>query len=248
MVLTSIEKTYRRGAPGYEEARRATVWNGLLPDRFPDVIVQAHDTDDVVAALRYARDNGHKVGVRSGGHSWAASHLRDGGLLLDVSRLDHCTVDTAADDCGRRAGQDRQRLRDRTRLARALLPFGSLRGHSPRRLSSAGWIRLEQSGDRPGMRERARARGRHRRRRTDLLRPREPPRHVLGRPRRGTGFLRCGHVLQTADSPAAGGGGHLPVHVPDRVRRRGITPGDAKSVPRSTSGSSSKSSPRAPIR
>ena len=93
MVLLSVEKKFFRGAEGYELARRATVWNGLLPDRFPDVIVQAHDTDDVVAAIRYARANGHKVGVRSGGHSWAASHLRDGGLLLDVSRLDHCTVD-----------------------------------------------------------------------------------------------------------------------------------------------------------
>ncbi|MDT5332519.1 MAG: hypothetical protein QOF31_3816, partial [Mycobacterium sp.] len=93
MVLLSVEKYYFRGTEGYEDARRATVWNGLLPDRFPDVIVQAHDTDDVVAAIRYARANGHKVGVRSGGHSWAASHLRDGGLLLDVSRLDHCTVD-----------------------------------------------------------------------------------------------------------------------------------------------------------
>lgn len=70
------------------------MWNGLLPDRFPDVIVQARDTDDVIAAIRYARNNGHHVGVRSGGHSWAASHLRDGGLLLDVSRLDHMTLDT----------------------------------------------------------------------------------------------------------------------------------------------------------
>src|SRR6476620_1713331 len=93
MVLLSVEKYYFRGAEGYETARRATVWNGLLPDRFPDVIVQAHDTDDVVAAIRYARANGHKVGVRACGHSWAASHLRDGGMLLDVSRLDHGTVE-----------------------------------------------------------------------------------------------------------------------------------------------------------
>ncbi len=64
-----------------------------MPERFPDVIVQARDTDDVVAAIRYARANGHHVGVCSGGRSWAASHLRDGGLLLDVSRLDHCTVE-----------------------------------------------------------------------------------------------------------------------------------------------------------
>jgi FAD/FMN-containing dehydrogenase len=93
MVSLSVERNYFRGAAGYEEARRSTVWNGLLPDRFPDVIVQACDVDDVVAALRYARANGHRVGIRSGGHSWAASHLRDGGLLLDVSRLDHCVVD-----------------------------------------------------------------------------------------------------------------------------------------------------------
>lgn len=94
MVLLSGENSFFRAAAGYEAARRETVWNGLVPERFPDVIVQAHDTDQVVAAIRYARANGHHVGVRSGGHSWAASHLRDGGLLLDVSRLDHCTVDT----------------------------------------------------------------------------------------------------------------------------------------------------------
>jgi FAD/FMN-containing dehydrogenase len=94
MVLLSAEHKFYRGAHGYETARRETVWNGLLPDRFPDVIVQARDTDDVVAAIRYARANADKVGIRSGGHSWAASHLRDGGLLLDVSRLDHCSVDT----------------------------------------------------------------------------------------------------------------------------------------------------------
>ena len=122
MILLSAEKNFFRGAAGYEAARRATVWNGLLPERFPDVIVQASDTDDVVAALRYARANGHHVGVRSGGHSWTASHLRDGGLLLDVSRLDHCTVDPDRMIADVGPGQSRQRLCDRTGLARAVLP------------------------------------------------------------------------------------------------------------------------------
>jgi FAD/FMN-containing dehydrogenase len=94
MVLRTTERKFFRGAEEYETARRATVWNGLVPDRFPDVIVQARDAADVITAIRYARSTGHQVGVRSGGHSWAASHLRDGGLLLDVSRLDHCVVDT----------------------------------------------------------------------------------------------------------------------------------------------------------
>lgn len=94
MALLSAERIYYRGEDGYEAARRQTVWNNLLPERFPDVIVQACDADDVIAAVRYARAHGQRVGVRSGGHSWVGSHLRDGGVLLDVSRLDHCSVDT----------------------------------------------------------------------------------------------------------------------------------------------------------
>ncbi|BBY07271.1 FAD-binding oxidoreductase [Mycobacterium noviomagense] len=93
MTCLPAEKTFFRGAAGYELARRQTVWNGIVPERFPDVIVQARDADDVVAAIRYARDHDHQVGVRSGGHNWSASHLRDEGMLLDVSRLDHCSVD-----------------------------------------------------------------------------------------------------------------------------------------------------------
>lgn len=93
MTLLTKRHTFFRGEAGYEAARLDTVWNGLVPERFPDVIVQAQDADDVVSALHYARANGHRVGVCSGGRSWVANHLRDGGLLLDVSRLDHCSVD-----------------------------------------------------------------------------------------------------------------------------------------------------------
>ena len=93
MAVLITERTFFRGAADYETARLDTVWNGLVPERFPDVIVQALDAGDVVKALRYARANGHRVGVCSGGRSWVANHLRDGGLLLDVSRLDHCSVD-----------------------------------------------------------------------------------------------------------------------------------------------------------
>ncbi|HXO25384.1 MAG TPA: FAD-binding oxidoreductase [Streptosporangiaceae bacterium] len=96
MALLTAKRFFHRGVDGYEAARRETVWNSLIPQRFPEVIVQACDTEDVVAAIRYARAQGYQVGVRSGGHSWNASHLRDGGMLLDVSRLDHRDVDTDA--------------------------------------------------------------------------------------------------------------------------------------------------------
>ena len=94
--MTSLREKqfFYRGTDEYEAARRATVWNSILPDRFPAVIMQARDAKDVVAAVGHAQAQGYRVGVRSGGHSWNASHLRDGGMLLDVSRLDHCSVDT----------------------------------------------------------------------------------------------------------------------------------------------------------
>jgi FAD/FMN-containing dehydrogenase len=100
---------FHRGDEGYEDARRATVWNARVPDRFPDLVVQASSVEDVVAAVRYAAAHGLRVGVRSGGHSWAANHLRDGGLLLDVSRLDATTIDpdamTAVVGPGRRGSE-----------------------------------------------------------------------------------------------------------------------------------------------
>lgn len=88
-----MTRELRRGEAGYEEARRAAVWNARLPSRYPDVIVQAKNVYDVVAAIRLAKRERLRVGVRSGGHSWAANHVRDGGLLLDVSAMNEVTVD-----------------------------------------------------------------------------------------------------------------------------------------------------------
>jgi FAD/FMN-containing dehydrogenase len=86
----------RRGEDRYEEARRDAVWNARTPPRFPDLIVQAESAGDLVAAVRLAQAEGMKIGVRSGGHSWAGNHVRDGGMLLDVSRLDAVSIDTGA--------------------------------------------------------------------------------------------------------------------------------------------------------
>ncbi|MCV7177067.1 FAD-binding oxidoreductase [Mycolicibacterium sphagni] len=88
-----VGRHFFRGDPGYEAARCAAVWNGRTPHRYPDVVVQAVDADEVASAVRFARAEGHHIGVRSGGHSWAGNHLRDGGMLLDVSRLARCTID-----------------------------------------------------------------------------------------------------------------------------------------------------------
>lgn len=57
---------FQRDEEGYEDARRATCWNARTPDRYPDLVVQAVTDADVVAAVRAARDQGMKIGVRSG--------------------------------------------------------------------------------------------------------------------------------------------------------------------------------------
>ncbi len=76
-----------KGQADYEAARTSTVWNVLIPDRYPDVIVQAESADDVIQAVRGARDAGRQVTVCSGGHSWAGHHVRDGVTLIDLSRM-----------------------------------------------------------------------------------------------------------------------------------------------------------------
>jgi FAD/FMN-containing dehydrogenase len=89
-------RLFTKGQTGYEEARRGAVWNALTPDRYPEHILQAASENDCVAAVRLARERGLRVSVRSGGHSWAGSHLRDETLLIDLSGLREVEIDKAA--------------------------------------------------------------------------------------------------------------------------------------------------------
>jgi FAD/FMN-containing dehydrogenase len=89
-------EVFTRGERGYEQARRAAVWNARTPERFPDLIVLAESVEDVSRAVAAAGAAQIKIGVRSGGHSWAGNHLRDGGMLLDLSRLRAIELDRDA--------------------------------------------------------------------------------------------------------------------------------------------------------
>jgi len=106
-----------RGDAGYEQARQDAIWNGKKPNRFPEAIALAEDPDDVVDALRLARERGWRIGVRSGGHSWSGNAIRDGGLLLDVSRLNDFSIDvenrTASVGPGTRGAELQRALNDR---------------------------------------------------------------------------------------------------------------------------------------
>jgi FAD/FMN-containing dehydrogenase len=95
---TAVEQ-FRKGFAGrlhrpaddcYEEVR--AIWNGAIRHR-PALIARCTGAADVLAALRFARDQGLEISVRGGGHAVAGHALCDGGVLVDLSPMTAVRVD-----------------------------------------------------------------------------------------------------------------------------------------------------------
>src|SRR5262245_22828299 len=82
-------------APDFAAVRGEMVWNQIKPDRSPDVIVRVKDESDLIEAVNFARENGLKVVVRGGGHTWCGLSLRHGGMTIDLSALNESRIDEA---------------------------------------------------------------------------------------------------------------------------------------------------------
>jgi hypothetical protein len=80
----------RPGDPTYDEHRK--IWNGSI-DRFPALIARCAGVADVIAAVRFARDSGLPVAVRSGGHSFPGLSVCDGGIVIDLRPMNGIRVD-----------------------------------------------------------------------------------------------------------------------------------------------------------
>src|SRR5918998_2142742 len=77
---------------GYDETRK--IHNGMI-DRRPTLIARCAGVADVIASVRFARDQQLLVSVRSGGHSLPGFSVSDGGLMIDLSRMRGVRVDAA---------------------------------------------------------------------------------------------------------------------------------------------------------
>jgi FAD/FMN-containing dehydrogenase len=74
----------------YDRAR--TVFYGG-DDRRPAAVVRPADAAEVATVVRFAREHGLELAVRSGGHSVARHSVTEGGLVLDLGAMKALDVD-----------------------------------------------------------------------------------------------------------------------------------------------------------
>jgi FAD/FMN-containing dehydrogenase len=79
--------------PEYDETR--ALWNGMI-DKKPALIARCKSTQDVTAAVNFAREQGLTVAVRGGGHNVAGLASVDDGLMIDLSLMRAVHVDPQA--------------------------------------------------------------------------------------------------------------------------------------------------------
>jgi FAD/FMN-containing dehydrogenase len=78
------------GHPDYDAAR--VVWNGMI-DRRPLLIARCRNAADVSAAVTHAREAGLAIAVHSGGHNVAGYAVCEGGMMIDMSRMNGIRLD-----------------------------------------------------------------------------------------------------------------------------------------------------------
>ncbi|MFN8422814.1 MAG: FAD-dependent oxidoreductase [Anaerolineae bacterium] len=78
------------GDAGYDDAR--TVWNAMI-DRRPAAVARCRGVADVIACVRWARDNDVLLCIKGGGHNIAGLATADGALQLDLSLMRGVWVD-----------------------------------------------------------------------------------------------------------------------------------------------------------
>jgi FAD/FMN-containing dehydrogenase len=86
---------------GYEEARK--VFNAMI-DRRPSVVVRCTSTEDVIAAVNYARENELDLAVRGGGHSVPGFGTADDAVVVDLSGMTDVQVDPQAQTARAKGG------------------------------------------------------------------------------------------------------------------------------------------------
>jgi FAD/FMN-containing dehydrogenase len=79
------------GDPSYDKVR--AIWNAMI-DRRPAVIVQCAEADDILYAIKFARENSLEISIRGAGHNIAGNAVCDNGVMIDLSSMTNVRVDS----------------------------------------------------------------------------------------------------------------------------------------------------------
>ena len=176
---------------GYEDAR--LVWNAMVVKR-PTVIARCASTEDVAAALGFARRSGLEVAVRGGGHSVSGNSSTDGGIVIDLTLMRTVTVDADARTATVGGGALIRDLNGDTKIRARDDRWDGL-AHGGGGTHTRWRVRLPVEEVRPRLRQPPRGRGRARRRKLGRRKRIERAGVVLGTPWRRR-QLRDRHVVQ----------------------------------------------------
>lgn len=88
------DRAVEPGDPGYRDLRSSYTRAGS-----PALVLLPRTSEEVADALGFARESGRPLAVRSGGHGLGGRSTNDGGVVLDLSRMD--TVRVLDADAGR---------------------------------------------------------------------------------------------------------------------------------------------------
>ncbi|MDB5021827.1 MAG: 6-hydroxy-D-nicotine oxidase [Pedobacter sp.] len=68
----------------YNSVRK--IWNGMV-DRKPAIIVRCLNNNDIIQAIRFAREHNLVISVRGGGHNITGNAVCNGGVMIDLSLM-----------------------------------------------------------------------------------------------------------------------------------------------------------------
>ncbi len=79
--------------PDYNSIRK--IFNAMI-DKRPSIITRCANAQDVVSAVSFGREQGLEISIRSGGHHVAGWSVTDGGLMIDMRRMNKVEVDPSS--------------------------------------------------------------------------------------------------------------------------------------------------------
>ncbi|MET4560843.1 FAD/FMN-containing dehydrogenase [Lysinibacillus parviboronicapiens] len=105
-MLKKVKLTGRIVTPSDPDYEQARINNNLSIAKFPSKIVFCQNAKDVVNALRWVREKNEPFRIRSGRHSYENYSLVNEGVVIDVSDMNHISINVADMTARIEAGAD----------------------------------------------------------------------------------------------------------------------------------------------